>query len=137
MTHRHRRLRRDDRGAQAVEFAIIAPVLVLLVCALVSLGFLYMSQITLSQAAREGARAAAICGAPTQTCIDKAKAVVMSHSPGITITAGMITVTTCPSASDTSSSARVTIQYQWNLGIPPFDSGGVTLHGTSTTPCGG
>ncbi|WP_188111381.1 TadE/TadG family type IV pilus assembly protein [Nocardioides antri] len=51
---------RDDRGAAAIEFALIVPILLLLVFAMISFGMMLSFRQTLSQAAAEGARAAAV-----------------------------------------------------------------------------
>lgn len=53
------RRRRED-GAAAVEFAIIVPLLVFLLFAIISYGFMLSFRQALSQAAAEGARAAAV-----------------------------------------------------------------------------
>ena len=54
-----RRLR-SERGASAVEFALIVPLLVLLVLGIAEFGHAFQVQGTLSAAAREGARAMAL-----------------------------------------------------------------------------
>lgn len=54
--HRTHRARRDERGASAVEFALIVPVLVLLLMGTVSTGLAYNDHISLTNAVREGAR---------------------------------------------------------------------------------
>ena len=47
-----------------VEFALVLPILLLLLCGIIDFGWLYYNQITLNNAAREGARYAVIhCGA--------------------------------------------------------------------------
>lgn len=57
---RRRPLARQERGAAAVEFALIVPFLVLLVFGIVSYGVMLSFRQTMSQAATEGARAAAV-----------------------------------------------------------------------------
>lgn len=57
---------REDRGAAAVEFALIVPLLLLLVFAMISFGMMLSFRQTLSQAATEGARAAAVERDPTE-----------------------------------------------------------------------
>lgn len=128
------RFSRDDRGSQAVEFAIVVPVLLLIVFGIVTFGFVFNAQITVTQAAREGARLAAIC-AQDATCLGTVKAQVESHAPGLVLSDDQIAVTSCPANSPTAS-ATVTITYVENLQIPPLDTG-VTLHGIASTPCGG
>jgi Flp pilus assembly protein TadG len=47
---------RDERGAAAVEFAIVCPVLVLLVFGMIEFGLLLYNQQVITNASREGAR---------------------------------------------------------------------------------
>ena len=60
------RLRRasDDRGAVIVEFALIAPILILLVAGTIQFGIMYSQYQVLQGAAREGARCAAVQAYP-------------------------------------------------------------------------
>ncbi len=51
---------RRDRGAAAVEFVLVLPVLLLLVFGIVDFGRMLNAQIVVTEAAREGARAAAL-----------------------------------------------------------------------------
>ncbi len=51
-----RRRRRSDRGQSLAEFAMVAPLLVLLIFGLVDLGRLYQAYVTVQGAARDGAR---------------------------------------------------------------------------------
>ena len=52
---RHRRLRNDD-GNAAVEFALLVPVLILLVAGLIDFGRAYFTKMQLENAARAGAQ---------------------------------------------------------------------------------
>jgi Flp pilus assembly protein TadG len=52
-----------DRGAAAVEFALVLPLLLILIFGLIDFGRALNEQIVLTQAAREGARVAALGGA--------------------------------------------------------------------------
>lgn len=54
------RRRRDERGASAVEFALLVLPLSLLVFGIIAFGIMLSFRQTLSQAATEGARAAAV-----------------------------------------------------------------------------
>jgi Flp pilus assembly protein TadG len=47
---------RDDRGAAAVEFALIAPFVLLLLFGMISTGMTYTDHLSVSNAVREGAR---------------------------------------------------------------------------------
>ncbi|GAB2450121.1 hypothetical protein GCM10027062_34170 [Nocardioides hungaricus] len=54
------RVRRDERGAAAVEFALVVPLLLLILFGIISYGLMLSLRQGLSQAAAEGARAAAV-----------------------------------------------------------------------------
>src|SRR5262245_42012772 len=53
----------NDRGAAALEFALVLPVLLIVVFGLIDFGRMLNAQLIASDAAREGARAAAIVDA--------------------------------------------------------------------------
>lgn len=60
-----RRFWENEDGQSLVEFALVLPILLLLICAIIDFGWLYYNQITLNNAAREGARYAVIHYDPT------------------------------------------------------------------------
>lgn len=60
MIMRIARLSKSERGAAAVEFAILLPVLILLIIGLIEFGLLYHDYLAVTHAAREGARMAAV-----------------------------------------------------------------------------
>ena len=71
--------RRAERGAAAVEMALVLPMLLFVVFGIIDFGRLLNAQITLTEAAREGARAAAMgqtvgtpcpAGNPTAAYVD-------------------------------------------------------------------
>jgi len=51
---------RNNQGQAMVEFALVLPLFILLVCGIIEFGVLYNTQLTLEQNAREGARYAAV-----------------------------------------------------------------------------
>ena len=55
---------RDERGAIAVEFALIAPILILLVLGIIEFGFSFHAWDATQNAAREGARLGAVDASP-------------------------------------------------------------------------
>jgi Flp pilus assembly protein TadG len=71
-----------DRGAAAVEFALLLPVLLLIVFGIIDFGRALNAQITLTQAAREGARLDAL-GQPN--VVSRAQAAATGLS-GVTVT---------------------------------------------------
>jgi len=55
------KLKRED-GQSAVEFALVFPILILLVLGMIEFGWILNAKITLTSAAREGARITAVNG---------------------------------------------------------------------------
>jgi Flp pilus assembly protein TadG len=62
---RVRKLRRDARGAAAIEFALVAPALILFIIGIAQIGILFMANAGLTHAVAEGARLATIFPRPT------------------------------------------------------------------------
>ena len=56
------RLVRSERGAELIEFALVLPVLLLVVLGIVDFGFLFQRMEVVTNAAREGARMAVLPG---------------------------------------------------------------------------
>ncbi|MET3140391.1 UNVERIFIED_ORG: Flp pilus assembly protein TadG [Arthrobacter sp. UYEF2] len=74
--------RASERGAVAVEFAIVAPLLVLLLLGIMEFSRAYNAQATLSAAAREGVRVMAISNDPA-AAKTAAKNTAVSLKPGL------------------------------------------------------
>lgn len=55
-----RRYCKNKRGQSIVEFALVLPILLLIVFGIVHFGFLFYSYLTVNEAAREGARSAVV-----------------------------------------------------------------------------
>lgn len=123
---------KDDRGAQAIELALVMLPLLYLLYGAISFGFVMNAQETASQLAREGARAAAICGTGAG-CSGTASARVTSAKPnGFTIVSTSIT----PCASATGDASAI-VTTRPPLNFIPFLTAGTTIKGKATTPCGG
>jgi Flp pilus assembly protein TadG len=55
-----RRLRHDEQGQTMVEFALVLPIICLLLFGVIQFGILYKDYVTITDAARAGARKAAV-----------------------------------------------------------------------------
>src|SRR5690349_8554855 len=90
-----------ERGAAAVELALVLPVLLMLVFGIIEFGRGYNTRITLTSAAREGARAMALSHDPDEAdAAARAAAAPLSTSqmevvvPSTCAPGEMVTVTT-------------------------------------------
>lgn len=130
-----------DCGAAAVEFALVLPILLVLVFGVIDFGRLYFTQITLTDAAREGARVLALEGASgsgytaAQAATD-AQARVLGSVTGVdgTVTVGTGTCTT-------GEPVTVTATTDFSFITPLPDLAGLlgitTVTGTGVMRCGG
>lgn len=75
--------RRRERGQAMVEFALILPVLLALLCGIIDFGWLYYNQLTLTNAAREGARYAVIHYDPSTTWREDAQSRMLADMVGV------------------------------------------------------
>lgn len=71
---------RGERGAAALEFAILVPVLVLIICEIIAWSYMFSFRQALSEAADEGARAAV--GASTAGCPTTSSWNIAACAPG-------------------------------------------------------
>lgn len=125
-----------DRGATAVEFALLLPLLLLIIFGTIDFGRALNAQITLTEAAREGARLAAL-GQPN--VVPRTEAAAVGLSPvGVAVTA-------CPTGAGPNANAVVNVSYTFNFITPVgafaglFGGGGfgapITLTATGVMPC--
>lgn len=105
LTYAVRRARRD-RGAAAVELALILPVLLLLIAGIIDLGRAYQAQMTVTQAAREGARMVALHYSASQTQTRVAQA-----APGLPVTTTINL--SCPATPSGTDASRVTVSTEF------------------------
>ena len=130
----------DERGATAVEFAFIVPLLIALVLGIAEFGHAFQVQGTLSAAAREGVRLMALENDPVaaRTAV---RAAAASLDPAITdaqirITLVGSTATSCPTLNAGSTLVRLTIDYPMPY-LTGFFGTGVDLTGTGVMRCNG
>lgn len=123
-----------ERGATAVEFALVLPILLLLVLGIIEFGRAFHVQTTLSNAARDGVRVMAL-----QDNATAARSTAKASAPTLNLTNAMIRVspTSCSTSGSTPGTASVTITYPLSLvsGFLPIDD--FTLTGKGTMRCNG
>ena len=122
--HRTQTSSTDDRGAIIVEFALIVPILLVLLVGIINFGQAYNTQIAVQGAAREGARALAL----GNSAVD---AVNASGVDAISVSSQ----TGCPNGA-TDAYATVTTSKDFTFGIPFVPLGTKTLTATASMRCG-
>ncbi|GAA2074608.1 pilus assembly protein [Aeromicrobium halocynthiae] len=142
---RHRVRRRDEHGAAMVEFALIAPLFIALVFAVISYGYMLSYRQAVSQAASEGARSVAVApsGTAQAQLASRARDAIngslgsygVQCATGGVLTRGGTTVgsctittsTSCGSGGGTCTTVVVDHAYRANPLIPSFPGLGITL----------
>jgi Flp pilus assembly protein TadG len=124
-----------ERGATAVEFAFIVPLLIVLVLGIAEFGRAFQVSGTLSAAAREGVRVMALQNDPAA-----ARAAVRNAAPALDpgVTNAQITITpaSCPVAGTATTTVRLTVTYTHPF-LTDFFGSGVDLTGTGVMRCNG
>ncbi len=98
-----------DRGAVAVEFALLLPMLLLLLFGIIDFGRALNAQITLTQAAREGARLASL---NQPNVVSRTQAAATGLSPV------SVSVTSCPVGAGSGVNAVVQTSYSFSFITP-------------------
>lgn len=135
-----------DRGAAAVEFAIVVPVLLIIMLALVDFGRLFFAQVSLNAASREGARAASV-GRSADDVAD----IVQASSPGTARLSSLGQTTRlgviedpCSGTPDDTAAVTVSVPFDWVTPVellqfydPDSTLGQITLSSESEMLCVG
>ena len=119
-----------ERGAAAVEFALVAPILLALVGGIVEFSYTYNLQISVTQAAREAARTMAIFNDQ-----GRAEAAAVAGAPGLDPAGFTYTfVGNCPAGG--TGNAEVVVRYTADTMTAMFGNS-VTVRGTGAMRCHG
>ena len=114
MSRRSRRRREGEKGQSLVEFALVVPIFLLLVFAIIDFGFGFHAWLTVTNSAREGAR----IGAVRATAADIEQR-VRNTTDSLDQADLSVVVTNAQGAS--GSSVVVEVEYEYEL-ITPLDS---------------
>lgn len=120
----------SERGAVAVEFALLAPILVMLLLGIMEFGRAYNAQVTISSAAREGVRVMAInnnAGA-ARTAV---KAAASGLHPALSDANIIVSPTNC------TTGAQMTLRITYNLSTMTGIAGPFAMEGKGVMLCGG
>lgn len=115
---------REDRGVSVVEFALIAPVLLLLLVGILDLGRAVNAYVTVSNAAREGSHYLALhpTAAPSAIASAVRQRVVPLDPAQVTVSASYYNgssfqawpASPTPNPSPSYTPVRVTVSYPWS-----------------------
>jgi Flp pilus assembly protein TadG len=123
----------NERGAAAVEFALILPVFVLLIVGMLEFARAYNAQISISNAAREGARVMAI---HDDASLARASAIDAAVSLNPALVGGDVAISPASCTAAVDGTVEVSIDYDLPLMTGFF---GITLpiSGVGVMLCGG
>lgn len=132
-----------ESGAVAVEFALIFPLLIVLVLGIAEFGRAFNIQVSLSEAGREASRYAAIHCSETTYSASNAQSAGIAAAPSVALSASNITISysgtgTCSSGNN--AVANVSYTTAWMTGFPALIPGmpsSLTVKGTGVMRCGG
>ena len=122
---------RRERGAAAVEFALVSPVLLLVIFGLVDVGMMFYTKASLAAGAREAVRT--LMYTPTSTASQLAAQI--SSVTQVQVSASQVAYSPCPAATDpniATKRATVTVTYPYRY-LTPLDSF-VRMFGGQLTP---
>lgn len=122
--------RGTERGAVAVEFAILAPVLIMILMGIIEFGRAYNAQVSLTNAAREGVRVMAISNnqAPARAA---ARNAAVSLNPGLVDSNITFTAATC------APNRQMTVTVTYSLSTLTGIAGPFAMTGRGVMQCGG
>lgn len=123
----------DERGAAAVELALLLPILLVLVFGIIEFGRGYNAKLTLTHAAREAARAYAVGHDSDEVESVVSDATSSLDSSNLTI-ANLSDLSTPCTAGD---EVHVELAYTLDYVIPFFKSGTFDLDATGSMRCAG
>jgi Flp pilus assembly protein TadG len=130
----------SERGAELVEFAIVLPLLLLIVMGIVDFGFMFQRYVVLTNAAMEGARVAVLPGYGDADVRDRVSAYAADGGIAGTVTPSVLNVTVPAPGGATWPAKEVTVTHDYGFNyLGPiaqiFGGGGgrtVTLTARST-----
>jgi Flp pilus assembly pilin Flp len=107
---------RDEHGQTAVEFALVAPILIVLLLGIIQIGIAFHDYVTITDAARAGARQAIVARFGPGN-FDAAKQAVRNSAPGLD-QVKLVPQVTDPSGMTAGSLVTVTVTYPYAIDIP-------------------
>ena len=116
MTSHLIKLKKNEKGQSMVEFALVIPVLLLIVIGIIEFGFMFSSYLTLTNASREAVRYISLGG-------DDVGAILRANNVAVNTDPNRMVVTISPTSSnrDRGDSVTVEINYDYDFLTPFMD----------------
>ncbi|MGW9415115.1 TadE/TadG family type IV pilus assembly protein [Arthrobacter cupressi] len=125
---RSKNRQKGERGAVAVELALVAPILLLLIVAIVEFAYFFNLQISVTQAAREAARTMAVTNDSGQ-----AAAAGVAGAPSINLSPGNVSLS---GACSDGATVTATVTYS-SPTLTGFFVPSLNVSGKGAMRCGG
>ncbi len=126
---------RGEEGQAMLEFAIVVPVIALLIMSMIKLGLVYNNYLTLNSAVRAGARQLAIGRGTGDACAPAVNRVRLSAQSTLDVSKLTVDAPTVSSNCGNllpGSDATVSAHYPCNIKIPPFIDITLTCNASTT-----
>ena len=122
----------DERGAAAVEFALLLPVLMLILFGIIEFGMIMYSREIITNASREGARTG-IVQATVKPTTGEIQTVVTNYLTGTGVDPNAVTITIAGAGLTAPNTLNVTVTYPYNFFAPGILGLGNTINLTGQT----
>ena len=126
LVSRVRRVKPDDEGVVAVEFALVLPLLIVLIFTVVLGGSVYLDQLHLQSVVRNAARAGSV---------DSTKACSIALSELASNDVGAVQCNVLQSCSQSTGVAQIQLTSVQTVSVPLVGDKVVTLHASSSFIC--
>lgn len=124
----------SERGAAAVEFALLAPILIMLLLGIMEFGRAYNAQISLTSSAREGVRVMAVSNDPA-LARTAAKNAAVSLNPALVDSD--IAFSASNGTSSCTASYQMTVTITYSLSTLTGIAGPFPMTGKGVMQCNG
>lgn len=104
---------KNEKGQSLVEFAIIVPVIVMMIMGIIEFGLMFNSYLTINNSSREGARYAAVGGTDAEI-VDK----IISTAPNLDSTHISISIIPDENSRSRGDTVTVYVTYDYQVFIP-------------------
>ncbi|MBC8061262.1 MAG: pilus assembly protein [Clostridiaceae bacterium] len=108
---------KNEKGQSLVEFAIILPILLLLLFGIAEFGIMLNSYLTIQNVAREGSRLGIVGGSDVEII-----SLIRDTSPNLTDTDMKIILTPVEAYRKSGDTLTVTVTYNYHMNVPIISS---------------